>query len=142
VHSPYEAPDEYMERCGVTSSSSADDYTISDAQTYCAMNVMLDEALANLTCVLSELGMNKNSVLVISSDNGGDHLIAGNSYPYHGQKGSCARGGVSSTAMIISDLLPESARGSEYAGTMHVTGKRARLSCNFHSLASPNLLIV
>jgi len=38
---------------------------------YCALNVMLDEAVANLTCSLNNYGYNDNTYLIIASDNGG-----------------------------------------------------------------------
>jgi arylsulfatase A-like enzyme len=85
------------------------------------MNIMLDEAVANLTCVLEAYGMSDNTLLMIVSDNGGESSIAGTSYPLMGTKGSYYNGGVSVTAIIHSQLIPENMRGGSYYGEMHVT---------------------
>jgi hypothetical protein len=45
----------------------------------------------------------------------------GNSFPFKGHKGSFYRGGLSATAIIHSKLIPESARGTNYQGLVHVT---------------------
>lgn len=52
----------------------------------------------------------------------GDKVVTGNVYPYKGHKYTYFRGGVSATALIVSDLLPQKLRGTEYAGMMHITG--------------------
>jgi arylsulfatase B len=120
VHSPYEAPQRFIDRC--MDPSLSDDLASSDLYNFCAMNLMLDEAVANLTCSLKANGMNDNSILVIASDNGGDPLISGSSYPFRGAKGSYSRGGVSATAVVISSMIPEALKGTVYPGNMHITG--------------------
>ena len=120
IHGVWTAPASYLARCGVPT-------TITDADirnvtyNYCAMNVMLDEAVANLTCALEANGMSDNTILILVSDNGGEQTVHGNSYPFRGNKGSLSRGGVSATGFIHSKLLPSAARGYSYSGQMHVT---------------------
>lgn len=111
----YEAPDDYVEMC----SDVGDD----NMRKYCALHVMLDEAVANTVCKLDELGMADNTLLVIASDNGGDKLIEGNNYPYAGAKGSMMQGGVKTSAFLHgpASIIPESARGATYTGLVHVT---------------------
>jgi len=90
VHMPWTAPDEYLHRCSIPTSIS--DETISDeSRNYCAMNLMMDEALANLTCALKRYNMEENLVLIISGDNGGTPSLHGNSFPFRGNKGSIYR---------------------------------------------------
>ena len=117
VHGPYEAPSGYIERCVDANSTTAsvDDYT------YCAMNVMLDESIANLTCLLDTYDMLNNTVFIIASDNGGADSISGNSVPFRGHKYDLYRGGLSVNAFITSPLIPEDRRGTVYSGQMHVS---------------------
>lgn len=37
---------------------------------YCGLNLMMDESIANLTCLLEKYGLSDNTILVISGDNG------------------------------------------------------------------------
>jgi arylsulfatase A-like enzyme len=119
VHGEWAAPSRFLERCSYPVLD--DDYEGSVEHTYCAMNVMLDEAIANLTCVLEAYGMSDNTLLMIVSDNGAASEIRGASYPFMGMKGAYFRGGVSVTAIIHSKLIPKSMRGESYYGEMHVT---------------------
>ena len=136
IHSSVSAPQVYLNRCAsstaVASSSSSStsastDDSVSDGDTldyqknYCAMNVMLDEAVANLTCALNKYGFGDNTYLIVVSDNGGDKTGVGSSYPFKGQKGSAWNGGVAATAFIHSKLLDDTVKGSSYHGLMHVT---------------------
>lgn len=125
IHEPWTAPSIYLSRCTTTQYTTENDETSTqeNVDNYCAMNVMLDEAVANITCVLEANGMSENTVLIIAGDNGGEVHIPGNSYPFKGHKGSVMRGGISNTAIIHSNLIPKSVRGSEYSKLVHITGK-------------------
>lgn len=126
VHSPFEAPSVYTDRCatmsGLAAESQQDDYYQHEELSLCGMNLMMDEAVANLTCALDAHGMSSNTVLIVVGDNGADKLINGGSYPYRGAKGSTYRGGVSVNCIIHSQLIDEDRRGSTYDGVVHVTG--------------------
>lgn len=52
-----------------------DDSLATITQTYCAMNVMLDEVVTNLTCTLEDNGFADNTVMIIVSDNGGENTV-------------------------------------------------------------------
>jgi arylsulfatase A-like enzyme len=127
IHGVWSAPDTYLDRCGtpnpvwVSQNSTDDDYTETLTYNYCALNVMLDEALTNLTCALSAADMADNTILVVVSDNGGESSVSGNNYPFAGSKGSYFRGGLSGTGFIHSALLPDKIKGESYNGQMHVT---------------------
>eukprot|EP00595_Chromulina_sp_UTEXLB2642_P002971 CAMPEP_0196767722 /NCGR_PEP_ID=MMETSP1095-20130614/41897_1 /TAXON_ID=96789 ORGANISM="Chromulina nebulosa, Strain UTEXLB2642" /NCGR_SAMPLE_ID=MMETSP1095 /ASSEMBLY_ACC=CAM_ASM_000446 /LENGTH=272 /DNA_ID=CAMNT_0042136311 /DNA_START=638 /DNA_END=1456 /DNA_ORIENTATION=+ len=97
------------------------DYLSDVMGNYCALNVMLDEAITNLTCTLESYGMADNTVLVIVSDNGGEVTVPGNNYPFRGAKGSYTRGGVSVNGLIHSKYIPDSMKGQSYEGQVHVT---------------------
>ena len=143
----YSVPDTYTSRCEYPSA----EYIPDDAEQlveyqYCGMSVMLDEAIANLTCTLEANGMKNNTLIVITSDNGGDAAIRGNNYPFLGSKGDHYRGGLSVAALLHGTVIPESSRGSTYEGQAHVTGEREASpapACyiSFHSILSPIIVI-
>ena len=120
IHGVWSAPQTYLDRCGVPSTIT-NEYLLNVTYNYCALNVMLDEAIANLTCALEKHNMSDNTILVLVSDNGGEGTVNGNSYPFKGNKGSLYRGGLSGTGFVHSKLLPKAARGQSYYGQMHVT---------------------
>jgi arylsulfatase A-like enzyme len=127
VHYPWTAPEVYLERCTENYAAayvddddgdSENDYTLIN---YCAMNVMMDEAIANLTCALEKYGFSDNTVLIIAGDNGGESAISGSNYPFRGSKATVMRGAFSNTAVIHSQLVPESRRGGTYSDDVHIT---------------------
>lgn len=120
IHGEWSAPESYLQRCSIPTTIT-DDYVRNVTHNYCALNVMLDEAVANLTCALETYGMADNTVLVLVSDNGGEQTVKGNSYPFLGNKGSYFLGGLSATGLVHSKKIPVAARGSPYYGQMHVT---------------------
>ena len=120
IHSVWSAPQVYLDRCGIPSTIT-DDSVRNETYNYCALNVMLDEAVANLTCALEQYNMSDNTILILVSDNGGVADIDGSSLPFKGNKGSFYRGGLSGTGFVHSKLLPLAARGQSYYGQMHVT---------------------
>lgn len=129
IHSPWTVPLKYLERCIPQNDGAYDPFDDDEGRSsdmlienYCGMNVMVDEAIANLTCTLEKYGFNNNTVLIISGDNGGEYHINGNSFPFNGHKGSWNRGGISNNAIIHSKLLPNSRIGTTYDGVVHITG--------------------
>ena len=129
IHGQWSAPTSYLNRCGTSEDASVDDYVQDVEYNYCALNVMLDEAIANLTCTLERAGMADNTIMIIASDNGGEATMPGNSYPFRGQKGSYFNGGMMATALIHSKLLPASSWGTTYGGLMHITGRLTEQQC-------------
>jgi arylsulfatase A-like enzyme len=125
IHYPWSAPEIYLQRCV----KNYEDYYVSDDHVpsedvpynYCAMNLMMDEAIANLTCTLEKYGYADNTIMIIAGDNGGEPTGKGNSIPFRGHKNSTLRGGTSNTAIIHSKLLPESLQGSKYSYLVHIT---------------------
>lgn len=122
VHADWAAPKSYQARC-----TGPDDITENQKTylTYCAMNLMLDEVLANVTCALERHNMAQNTVVIMVSDNGGYAAMPGNNYPYRGSKGTLTRGGDSVPGFVYAPttLMPDAVRGTSYEGQMHVTGK-------------------
>jgi arylsulfatase B len=76
-----------------------------------AMAAILDEGIANVTNALYATGLYENTLIVVSSDNGGwiqsDH--GGNNYPLRGGKVSDFEGGVRTAAFMAGGFLEQQA---------------------------------
>ena len=120
VHYPWQAPARFLSRCDMPTTD--DEAYSGKLYNYCGMNLLLDEAIANLSCSLTSSGLADNTILMLLSDNGGEKTIVGNSYPLRGHKGSLYRGGMASTFILYSkNLLSDTMKGNEYKGLIHVT---------------------
>jgi len=115
-HNPVEAPQHYIAQCQDATATATE-------ATYCAMNLVLDEIVGDLTCSLKDNGMYDNTLFILVSDNGGANPMAGSNFPWRGGKGSMFRGGSSANGFIYgsSNIIPEERRGTKYDGLMHVT---------------------
>jgi len=87
-------------------------------RTYAAMVWKLDQGVGNVTKALKQAGLYENSVIVFTTDNGGDPVFGGNNWPLRGEKGSYWEGGIRGAAFVHSPLLEE--RGVERENLMHV----------------------
>jgi arylsulfatase A-like enzyme len=120
VHDQWTAPDRFLERCSYPNDSMSD-YVQDVEYQYCGMNLMLDEAIANLTCAMETYGFVDNTIMIVVSDNGGESTIQGNNYPFRGSKGSTYRGGVTVQGFIHSKLISDNMKGQSYHGIVHIT---------------------
>jgi arylsulfatase I/J len=86
-----------------------------------AMAAILDEGIANLTEALKETGLYENTLIVVSSDNGGWIQLdrGGNNYPLRGGKTTDYEGGVRTAAFVTGGFLERSAP--------HLLGSRSNL---------------
>ena len=87
---------------------------------YDGMARFADEAIQNVTQALKARGMFNNTIMIVTTDNGGSY-DNGNNYPLRGAKYDYFDGGVRGSAFVYSELLPESVRGSTYEGLMHIS---------------------
>ena len=56
---------------------------------YCALMIMMDEAIGRTVCALENAGLADNMLMVVSSDNGGlTNQFPGVNWPLRGGKGS------------------------------------------------------
>lgn len=63
IHGVWSAPDRFLSKCGVPSLEMVGtEYLQEVMSNYCALNVMLDEVIANLTCTLEANNMIENTV--------------------------------------------------------------------------------
>jgi arylsulfatase A-like enzyme len=81
---------------------------------FCGMVVGADEAVGNLsTSALRHLG--RNTVFVVTSDNGGAPWFGGNNWPLRGGKTSPFEGGVRVPAFVV-DFTDDGGEGGQYLG--------------------------
>eukprot|EP01084_Bolivina_argentea_P120082 212864_1 len=132
VHAPAEVPQSYVIPYKNTINNT-------QRRTFAAMLSCVDEGIGNLTSTLKDLGYlddnNGNTLMVITSDNGGPVHGAGapigqSNWPLRGGKSTVWEGGVRISGMIYGtkDIIPSSVRGTNYTQLMHVTDWYATLT--------------
>jgi len=90
----------------------------------------LDDAVGSVVSELKRQDMWDNTLLIFSTDNGGNIGEQGNNYPLRGGKFSFWEGGNRGVGFVHSEstsLLPKSVRGATYNGLMHVADWYATL---------------
>uniref|UniRef100_H2ZZ33 Arylsulfatase family member J n=1 Tax=Latimeria chalumnae TaxID=7897 RepID=H2ZZ33_LATCH len=111
VHSPLQVPARYLERYR--------SITNMNRRRYAAMVGCLDEAIKNITGALKKYGFYRNSIVIYSSDNGGQPIAGGSNWPLRGSKGTYWEGGIRAVGFVHSPLLKK--KGSVCRGLVHIT---------------------
>uniref|UniRef100_A0A914WDI9 Sulfatase N-terminal domain-containing protein n=1 Tax=Plectus sambesii TaxID=2011161 RepID=A0A914WDI9_9BILA len=94
VHAPLEVPEEYVRRC---------DYIERwDRRIYCGMLNALDEAIGRVVKALRDLDLYENTIIIFSSDNGGQTMAGGNNFPLRGNKDTLWEGGTRTNSFVHS----------------------------------------
>ena len=112
VHSPYEAPEEWLNKYATNS-------TCKFRRTYQAMVSVADNVTGLVVEMLKEKGMWDNTIMVVSADNGGE-VCGGSNYPLKGSKKTFYEGGVRSLAFASGGLIPDKMKGKSTSGFIHV----------------------
>ncbi len=97
VHTPLQAPGHLLRRYQTLGNR--------PRRHYAAMVSGVDESVGEIVSELREQGFYNNSVLIYSSDNGGQPLSGGCNWPLRGGKGSYWEGGVRAVGFVHSPLL-------------------------------------
>lgn len=111
VHSPLQAPGRYFEHYRSIINI--------NRRRYAAMLSCLDEAVNNVTLALKTYGFYNNSILIYSSDNGGQPTAGGSNWPLRGSKGTYWEGGIRAVGFVHSPLLKN--KGTVCKELVHIT---------------------
>ncbi|XP_059085957.1 arylsulfatase I-like [Tigriopus californicus] len=85
VHSPLQVPDHY--------SNLYPNETNQARKTFSGMVTAMDDAVGTVVKSLKSQGLFENTIIVFSSDNGGQTMSGGNNFPLRGNKGTLWEGG-------------------------------------------------
>uniref|UniRef100_A0A7S4AU34 Sulfatase N-terminal domain-containing protein n=1 Tax=Pseudo-nitzschia australis TaxID=44445 RepID=A0A7S4AU34_9STRA len=103
VHCPNEVPAEYIERY-----KNKTDWT-DQRKNYAGMLTAADEGIGNLTKALKETGLWENTLLIVTTDNGGPTTVGcvqgSSNYPKRGGKCSLWEGGTTGDALVAGPAL-------------------------------------
>ena len=142
-HYPMMAPEEYQELPRIKA------ITQDNRRVYHAMVAYLDDQLANITNTMKALGMWENTLMVLTSDNGGyvkaesgpcnssgygglassdvghgtscfNGEAGANNWPLRGGKYSNYEGGLRVNAFVSGGFVPLARRGVKLEGTIHI----------------------
>ena len=97
VHAPHMVPQRYIDQY-------ASHITDKKEKVFAAMTSSMDEGIGNITRALIAAGLDDNTIVVFSSDNGGNvncvKQVTSSNYPYRGGKRALYEGGVRSPSFI------------------------------------------
>ena len=115
VHGPYQAPTEW-----VNLYSPSDGCLDKQRCIYQAMVSIADNITGHVVKLLKLKRMWNKTVMVVSSDNGGEKCM-GNNRPLKGAKGSFFEGGVKTLTFVNGGLLPPERRGMISESFVHIS---------------------
>merc|ERR1719450_869853 len=115
MHAPQEVPSKYSDMYA----KHFVDFKIMNG-----MASISDEVFANLTVALKARGMWNDTLIIMTSDNGGPAGLlssghSGNNFPLRGGKTNLFEGGVRVVASLGGGFIPTSIRGKTFDGYMH-----------------------
>ncbi|XP_077982289.1 arylsulfatase B-like isoform X2 [Glandiceps talaboti] len=92
-HSPVRVPKKWADMY-------EDSVTDLGRRNYSGQVTIMDDYAGSVIKKLEEKGMFENSLIIFSSDNGGDVVKSASNWPYRGDKGSYFEGGIKSAALV------------------------------------------
>ncbi|XP_077469757.1 arylsulfatase I [Stigmatopora argus] len=111
AHTPLQAPDRFLDLYSSQSNHVRRHYS--------AMLSCLDHGVGQVVRQLKESGLYQNSVVIYSSDNGGQPLSGGSNWPLRGGKGTYWEGGIRAVGFVHSPLLKS--KGAINKALIHIS---------------------
>eukprot|EP00750_Incisomonas_marina_P008709 INCI1561.3.p1 GENE.INCI1561.3~~INCI1561.3.p1 ORF type:complete len:569 (-),score=75.29 INCI1561.3:29-1735(-) len=111
VHAPNEAPDNYL--------NMHNNIQDPNRRGMAGMVSALDDAFQAIVDKLKEKGMYENTLIIFSTDNGGNLGGSGINYPLRGGKYTFWQGGVRGLGFVAGGVVPENLRNTTWSGHMH-----------------------
>ncbi|XP_072036039.1 arylsulfatase B-like [Amphiura filiformis] len=113
VHGPLQVPEFYSNQYKFINDK--------NRRVYAGMVTCMDEGVGNITQTLKNLGMWEDTIMIFSTDNGGEVSAGGNNWPLRGWKHSLWEGGMHGIGFVTGGAFPDARRGTTYNGMMHVS---------------------
>ena len=98
VHIPLQAPQKYLDQCQFIPYEAR--------RKFCGLLVAADEGIANITNVLEEKNMLKDTIIIFTTDNGGQTAAGSSNLPLRGGKNTMFEGGVRGVGFVWGASLP------------------------------------
>ena len=111
VHGPLEVPDQYLKKCSFI--------PYDNRKIFCGMIQALDEGIANITGLLQDKGVIDDTIIILTTDNGGQTALGSSNWPLRGNKATVFEGGVRGVSFVWGSSLQKS--NFDYEGLMHIT---------------------
>ena len=99
VHAPLEAPQKYVDQC--------QSIPYENRRTFCGMLRAADEGIANITMLLQEMNLLDDTIIIFTTDNGGQTRQGSSNWPLRGNKATVFEGGVRGTGFVWGSKLPK-----------------------------------
>lgn len=111
MHDPLEVPEKYLEKCSAI--------PCEKRKMFCGMMQAVDEGIKNITMTLESEGYLDNTIIILTTDNGGQTGQGSSNWPLRGNKGTVFEGGVRGFSFVWGkELLKKKHR---YSGLMHIS---------------------
>ena len=99
VRGPLQAPEKYLKQCNFI--------PYKKRRKFCGLLLAVDEGIANITQLLQEKSMLDNTIIIFTTDNGGQTMKGSSNWPLRGGKQTVFEGGVRGTAFVWGANLPK-----------------------------------
>ena len=99
VHAPLEAPQKYLDQC--------QSIPYENRRTFCGMLRAADEGIGNITMLLQEMNLLDDTIIIFTTDNGGQTRQGSSNWPLRGNKATVFEGGVRGTGFVWGSKLPK-----------------------------------